>query len=80
MLLLSHKFCGFQGHVGGRIVMMKEQRGVRSDFLLKSPGKLQLIRTVSASSWIVWQWSSLMSSQIFSTFSVVLLVLGCSER
>jgi hypothetical protein len=35
-----------------------------------------LIPTVSASSWIVRQRSSLMSSQIYSTFSVVLLVLG----
>jgi hypothetical protein len=28
------------------------------------------------SSWIVWQWSSWMSSEIFSTFYVILLVLG----
>jgi hypothetical protein len=24
MLMLHHKLCGFQGHVGGRVVMMKE--------------------------------------------------------
>jgi hypothetical protein len=30
---------------------------------------------VSASSWIAQQWSSWMSSRIFSTFSVILLVL-----
>jgi hypothetical protein len=35
---------------------------------------------VSASSWIVWQQSSWMSSQIFSSFSIVLLVLGHPER
>jgi hypothetical protein len=40
----------------------------------------QLIPTVSASSWIIRQWSSLMISRIFSTFSIVLLVLGHPER
>jgi hypothetical protein len=35
---------------------------------------------VYASSWIIWQRSSWISSQIFSTFSVVLLVLGRLER
>jgi membrane protein implicated in regulation of membrane protease activity len=34
---------------------------------------------VPASSWIVQQWSLWMSSQIFSTFSVVLLLLGHPE-
>jgi hypothetical protein len=40
----------------------------------------ELIPMVSASSWIVQRQSSWMSSQIFSTFSVVLLVLGHPER
>jgi hypothetical protein len=40
----------------------------------------KLIPTVSVSKWIVWQWSLWMSSQIFSTFSVILLVLGRPER
>jgi hypothetical protein len=35
---------------------------------------------VSASSWIVRQRFSLLSSQIFSTFSVISLVLGPPER
>jgi hypothetical protein len=40
----------------------------------------KLIPAVSASSWIVQQQSSWMSSQIFSTFSVILLVLGRPEH
>jgi hypothetical protein len=39
-VVLSHKLCGFWGHVGGRIVMMKEQWGACSNFLLRSPGKV----------------------------------------
>jgi hypothetical protein len=39
-VVVSHKLCGFQGRVGGRIVMMKEQCGACSNFLLRSPGKL----------------------------------------
>jgi hypothetical protein len=35
---------------------------------------------VSASSWIVWRQSSWMIFQIFSTFSVILLVPGRPER
>jgi hypothetical protein len=35
---------------------------------------------VSVSSWFVWRWSSWMSSRIFSTFSVILLVLDHPER
>jgi hypothetical protein len=35
--VVSHKLCGFQGHVGGRIVVIKEQCGTCSDFLLRSP-------------------------------------------
>jgi hypothetical protein len=38
-----------------------------------------LIPLVSASSWIVHRWSLWMSSQIFSTFSVILLAFGCPE-
>jgi ABC-type siderophore export system fused ATPase/permease subunit len=41
---------------------------------------LQLIPAVSVGLWIVRQQSSWMSSQIFSTFSVVLLVLGHPEH
>jgi hypothetical protein len=37
---VSHKLCGFQECVGGRIVMMKEQCGACSNFLLRFPGKL----------------------------------------
>jgi hypothetical protein len=40
----------------------------------------QLIPTVSASSWIVRRQSTFINSQIASTFSVVLLVLGHPER
>jgi hypothetical protein len=32
--VVSHKLCGFQGHVGGRVVM-KEQCSACSDFLLR---------------------------------------------
>jgi hypothetical protein len=38
-----------------------------------------MIPAVFASSWIVRRWSSWMSSQILSTFSVILLVLGHPE-
>jgi hypothetical protein len=37
---VSHKLCGFQGFVGRRVVVMKEQCGVCSNFPLRSPGKL----------------------------------------
>jgi hypothetical protein len=33
----SHRFCGFQGNVGGHIVMMKEQCSACSNVLLKFP-------------------------------------------
>jgi hypothetical protein len=36
---VSHKLCGFQGCVGGHVVM-KDQCGACSNFLLRSPGKL----------------------------------------
>jgi hypothetical protein len=38
-VVASYKLCGFQGHVGGRVIMIKEQCGACSNFLL-SPGKL----------------------------------------
>jgi hypothetical protein len=38
MLLVTN--CGFQGRVGGRVVVMKEQCGACSDFLLRSLGEL----------------------------------------
>jgi hypothetical protein len=38
---VSHKLGGFQGRVGGRIVVMKKQRGACSNFLLISLGKLR---------------------------------------
>jgi hypothetical protein len=31
-VVVSHKICGFQGHVGGRVVVMKEQCGACSEF------------------------------------------------
>jgi hypothetical protein len=36
-VVVSHKLCGFQGRMGGRVVMMKEQCGACSNFLLRSP-------------------------------------------
>jgi hypothetical protein len=36
-VVVSHRLCGFQERVGGRVVMMKEQCGACSDFLLRSP-------------------------------------------
>jgi hypothetical protein len=39
-IVVSHKLYGFQGSVGGHIVMMKEQCGACSNFLLSSPGKV----------------------------------------
>jgi hypothetical protein len=38
-VVVSHKLCGFQGRVGGRIVVMKEQCDACSNFLSRS-GKL----------------------------------------
>jgi hypothetical protein len=38
-VVVGHKLCGFQGRVGGRVVMMQEQCSACSDFLLRSPGK-----------------------------------------
>jgi hypothetical protein len=38
--VVSHRHSGFQGRVGGNIIVMKEQHGACSDFLLGSPGKL----------------------------------------
>jgi hypothetical protein len=34
--VVSHKLCGFQGHLGGHIVVMKEQCSACSNFLLRS--------------------------------------------
>jgi hypothetical protein len=45
---VSYKLCGFQGCVGGRVVVM-EQSGTCSDFLANS---------ISATSWIVRHQSS----------------------
>jgi hypothetical protein len=39
-VVVSHKLCGLQGRVGGRVVVMKEQCSACSNFLLRSPGKL----------------------------------------
>jgi hypothetical protein len=55
------------------------QHGACSHFLARSPGNSITDPVVSASSWIVQRQSSWMSSQIFLTFSVILLVLGCPE-
>jgi hypothetical protein len=38
-VVVSHKLCGIQGRVGGRVVVM-EQCGACSNFLLRSHGKL----------------------------------------
>jgi hypothetical protein len=76
---VSHKLYGVQVHVGGHI-MMKEQCGACSDFLLKS-GKLHICSQQRREiSWIVWWRSSWKSSWIFSPFSVVLMVLCHPER
>jgi hypothetical protein len=39
-VVVSHKLCGFQGSVGGRVDMMKEQCVACSTFLLRSPVNL----------------------------------------
>jgi hypothetical protein len=40
LVVVSHRLYGFQGRVGGCVVVMKEQYGVCSNFLLKSPVQL----------------------------------------
>jgi hypothetical protein len=36
-VVVSHTLCGFQGHVGGHVVVMKEQCGSCSKDLLANP-------------------------------------------
>jgi hypothetical protein len=38
-VVVGHTLCGFQERVGGQVVVM-EQCGACSNFLLRSPGKL----------------------------------------
>jgi hypothetical protein len=65
--VISRKLCGFQGRVDGRVVM-KEQCGACSDFL--SNLLANSITDPSGVSELLDEFS------IFSTFSVVFLVLG----
>jgi hypothetical protein len=77
-VVVSHKLCGFQGRVGRRVVVI-EQCGACSTFLLRSPGKLNndpngVCELMDCSVTIFVDEFS-----IFATFSVVLLVLGRRE-
>jgi hypothetical protein len=88
VVVVSQKLCGFQGRVCGRVVMMKEPVVVAPKFQSFSSHifsqasqnvtvKVRVDRHFRRKKFTVNQW---MSSRNFSTFSVVLLVLGRPER